>query len=332
MSSCAECIAKIELYLDGELIEDEKPGFLSHLDTCSDCKKAFEEAKELSTLIRSTRPSISAPESLRQNVLRMMHEQPGLTNVEPFPQPKAVTGKAIIGKRTTWILVAAAAICCAIGSILALAHLRSRSGAEDMIRLALLAHQGIEQHTLPLDVTSDSPQTVSAWFSNRVPFQFRMANSGIAADSQAKYKLTGGRLMTVRGERAALLSFKLPDQIVSMLVASNRIASAMGGKTFDSDGVTFHSRNRGQFHIVSWNNQGLTYVMISRMSMGDTRNCLKCHDRASSETEKPVASMKLHRWLKSNSPLFLAQLSEQPAPEELDMPPFHSSTGLVPEN
>lgn len=277
MSSCTEYYSGIQLYVDGELTKEECDDLFSHLENCADCRNALREAEAHSSLIRAARPSVSAPESLHSAVLLKMEEARNTTS-----RPTLVTRKLLSPTRLWPFAGVAALLALFAGGGLAF-YGRLHASAEPMVRAAVLAHQQLEQNAVPLDISSDSPQAVSAWFASRVPFQFRMANAGMAADERAKYKLIGGRLLTVGGDRAVLLSFGLQQEVVSMLVGPGNALTASGGATVRSDGVVFHTHDQSSLHVVTWNNRGLSYVMVSARPMSNSRKCGACHQESPSD-------------------------------------------------
>jgi anti-sigma factor RsiW len=280
MSSCTEYYSAIQLYVDGELTKEESEGLFSHLENCADCRNVLKEAEASSSLIRASRPYLSAPESLRSAVLLKIKEAEGAENTTSGPT--LVTHKP--QRRTHFRLLAGIAAALALVTVGGLAFYgRMRTNDEPMVRAAMLAHEQLEQNAMPLDISSDSPQAVSAWFSSRVSFPFRMANSGMASDDRAKYKLVGGRLLTVGGDRVVLLSFSLQQEIISMLVGPGNMLTASGGTTVHSDGVALHSHDQGGVHIVNWNNRGLSYVMVANKPMSNSRQCGACHQESPSD-------------------------------------------------
>jgi mycothiol system anti-sigma-R factor len=66
-ADCAEAVAKLYHYLDGELTADRRVLIQRHLDQCHDCIEAFEFEVELRTAIaRGCRESV--PDSLRVRI------------------------------------------------------------------------------------------------------------------------------------------------------------------------------------------------------------------------------------------------------------------------
>ncbi|WP_446745919.1 hypothetical protein [Silvibacterium acidisoli] len=222
-----------------------------------------------------------APESLRRRVEESL--------IQAKPSEKSSDGFGVHegGRKGSvnirWIGVAAVFLAVVASSVLVLAE-RSR-GASRMRASAVRAEQDLEQGRLPLDINSSSAQEVSAWLGSRLSFPFHMANSGIASDDRANYKLVGGRVVSVNGERAALLSFRLPDEQVSMLVGPGNLPIDTWGKVIHSGNVTLHPREQDGMHIVSWRNRGLSYVLVSRSSMKNVSGCGRCHQNRPSAVE-----------------------------------------------
>ena len=280
MSSCSEHYARIQLYVDGELAKDEREYLFSHLENCAECQQFLEEAEAFSLRIRAARPSSSAPESLRSAVMSKMQETrgPARPTVVPIKSPRTIR---------LWPLTAVAAALAVFAVGLFAFHSHQQNDKDPMIQAAVMAHQQLQQNAIPLDVASDSPQVVSSWFANRVSFPFRMANQGMAADDRAKYKLTGGRLLTVGADRTALLSFSMAHDVVSLLVGPGHLSTASGGAVVQSDGIDFHSHDQDSLHVVTWNNRGLSYVLTSTRPMENTRKCSACHEERVSDKEAP---------------------------------------------
>jgi anti-sigma factor RsiW len=165
-----------------------------------------------------------------------------------------------------------------VGGLLTGSRLRVESNADRFIATAIDSHRSLSDAALQLDVQSDSPGAVSAWFSQRVSFPFRMPNAGIAANDLAKYKLRGGRLVTFGGERAALLVFQLSQELVTVLITPDRQARAIGGHVTYSDGIQFHAMDRDRLHVVTWENKNLTYALTSNTTGSAARPCSTCHE------------------------------------------------------
>ncbi len=70
MSSCIDYYAKIQLYVDGELTQQEEEELLQHVADCAGCTQALQSAQSFAARLRSARPPVMASASLREAVLR----------------------------------------------------------------------------------------------------------------------------------------------------------------------------------------------------------------------------------------------------------------------
>lgn len=274
MSSCDEHRANISLLIDGELAQEDHDSLVAHLEHCASCRGALQEERALSARIRAARPRISAPATLRTSIERMLQA----AEAAPLASPH---GSSPLPAQLWWrpFLAVAAVLLLIVGSTFALYEHRQRGG-EVMVQAALTAHQQLRDQVVPLDIISDSPEAVTSWFASRVSFPFRLANAGIASDARANYKLDGGRLLTIGDDRVAVISFHMPHEEVSMLVAPQRLLTASGGKVVLSGGIALHSHDQDSIHTVTWNNRGLGYVLTANTSMSNPHTCATCHQGA----------------------------------------------------
>ncbi len=68
--------AAIELYLDKELSGPDLEEFRAHLEECEACRADLAAAEELSRLLHQSRPLYSAPDALRDRVMRITELSP----------------------------------------------------------------------------------------------------------------------------------------------------------------------------------------------------------------------------------------------------------------
>ena len=278
----------IQLLVDNELTGEERSDLVSHVEQCTDCQRDLNEAKALSVRVRESRPRVVAPSALREKILRQMSNP----EVQSTKYPLAHKESTI---RTYWRpLALVAMLCIAVGGVFSFYHFQQESRAESFVDAAVAEHRAFDD-ARPLDVRSSSSQVVTAWFAQRVSFPFRMPNAGIAADDRANYTLVGGRLVKFAGEPAALLEFRIPDNRISLLIVSNRLAAATGGKVTLEDGLRFHTKDLDDLHVATWNNQGLTYALISSVAMRNKSSCSNCH-RDSPDTTAALSRSKATFW------------------------------------
>jgi mycothiol system anti-sigma-R factor len=79
MTGCGDYSDHLRRFLDNELSNQERLQFLAHVKQCVLCSQDLEAEQELSSLLHRSRPLYTAPDSLRDRVLRMTEE--------PLPEP-----------------------------------------------------------------------------------------------------------------------------------------------------------------------------------------------------------------------------------------------------
>ena len=85
MTGCGDCSNNLRRYLDKELCGQELLQFRAHLKQCEACRRELEAEEELSRLLHRSRPLYSAPNSLRDRVLRAIGE-PVPESLAPRPK------------------------------------------------------------------------------------------------------------------------------------------------------------------------------------------------------------------------------------------------------
>jgi anti-sigma factor RsiW len=138
-----------------------------------------------------------------------------------------------------------------------------RSSANRFIEAAVAAHRCSLNGSLPLEIRSESPSVVTAWCAGKVPFNFRLPSAAEEAGHEQVYRLTGGRLVNYKDGNAALVSYQMQQQTISLLVASSKSAVAAGGEQVPSGGIVFHYCKQAGFAVITWSTHGLMYALVS---------------------------------------------------------------------
>ncbi len=137
-----------------------------------------------------------------------------------------------------------------------------QSRANSYIEAAIAAHRSFLNGSLPLEIQSESPSVVTAWFAGRVPYNFRLPSSAEESGHEQVYRLTGGRLVNYKDGYAALVAYQVQQQKISLLVSSSKSAVAAGGEEVPSGGIVFHYSKQASFNVITWSTHGLTYALI----------------------------------------------------------------------
>jgi anti-sigma factor RsiW len=160
-----------------------------------------------------------------------------------------------------------------------------RVRAADYVDTAVSSHRSYLEGKLPLQVSSDSPGEIAAWFAGRVPFHFQLPASQLGANVDPAFRLSGGRVVSFRGGHAAMVTYHSQAEDISLLVASSKSAAAAEGDALRSNGLVFYFTSKGGFNIVTWTNHGLTYALVSALHGSAQHSCLVCHENFADHNE-----------------------------------------------
>ena len=73
---------RIDAYLDGELPAVEQEALRAHCDRCGTCRALLEDRRSLLNAIRSGRPRVEAPASLRDKVNALLESESHAPNAD----------------------------------------------------------------------------------------------------------------------------------------------------------------------------------------------------------------------------------------------------------
>jgi len=283
MNSCDEIVVKTLRYLDNHLQGQELDEFRAHLQSCAYCRAHLESEKALSQTLHRSRPLYSAPATLRARVsaLAIQHSA---------PESQGILVKRLsdaLDRILSWrILVPAAAVlalCLAV-----VPNIGRNVQAASYVETAAATHRSYLVGNLQPGLQSNSPEAVTAWFSGKVPFEFRLPAAESTSDKNPVYRLTGATLVNYRGSPAALVTYETQKDKISLLVDSSRSAVVAGGDEVRSGKLTFHYFNNSGFRVITWTNHGLAYALVSSVSGPAGASCLVCHqnmaDRSNFQT------------------------------------------------
>jgi anti-sigma factor RsiW len=292
MSACDDYRVMVPLFLDDELSGHELKDFQKHIVECADCRAVLTQERALSQLLHRNRPlyhapevlrarvssilssevpsGIRAPERLRRRILRIL-----ASPLRGFAQPTLRWKQlAVVGLAT-------------ILAFLFLPPIVQRVRANAFVETAAATHRSSLEGNLPMEFHTSSPADVTAWFAGKVPFHFQLPESQQTASGHQIYRLVGSRLVNFNSTYAALTTYEMQEQKISLLVVSDKSARAEGGEEVQSGRLTFHDHTVGGFKVTTWSNHGLTYALVSSLPGSARQSCLVCHQNMADHLKFP---------------------------------------------
>jgi hypothetical protein len=146
--------------------------------------------------------------------------------------------------------------------------------------LAVDTHQRYIRGQLPLEIATASPEQISLWFQDKVPFSVELPTFGESSGQEKLYALDGARLVGHKNDYAAYIAYKTRSRPISLLVTSADVVKAEGGEEIVSKGLTFHFDSIRGLKVISWSHRGLTYALVSDLEERGQQSCVVCHQGA----------------------------------------------------
>jgi anti-sigma factor RsiW len=288
MKAC-DCIrARIEFYLDDELRGAELAEFEAHVHSCHACQNIVSAERGFLEEIRHAPPLYEAPSDLRARVAKILDDTPAYSSPpELLRRVRQALGRAatatfkLKSRREAFALISAAAFLTVSASIW-FATRDGRPPVKPPSRFAAIAvdnHLKHQRGELPFEITSDSPEQISRWFTGRVPFKLELPNYRESTGQERFYRLEGARMIGLEDSYAAYIGYKMDTSPISLLVTSDSVARAEeGAENAVFKGVTFHYDSFNDLKVITWEDRGLTYALVSDLEERGQQSCVVCHE------------------------------------------------------
>jgi anti-sigma factor RsiW len=297
MTYCDEIRSRLAFLLDNELSDTEKSLVEAHLRKCSVCFAAFENERRFLDDVRGSRPFFTATDELRSRVETLLKDR----MTRPFATPPALRrriqhylwGGSGISRNRKMVAVCSALLVLASGVwFFATKPAKRSSGSlSEFAMMAIDTHQRHVQGKLPLEITSDSPEEISDWFVDKVPFGLKLPNYQESSGQDKLYRLEGARLVAFRNDYAAHVAYQMQNRPITLVVTSDSVAMPWGGEEVASKGLVFHCDSVDGLKVITWSDRGLTYALVSDLEERGQQSCVVCHqgatDRDFIESLKP---------------------------------------------
>jgi anti-sigma factor RsiW len=274
------------LYLDDELQGDERVDFENHLDNCEQCASILKNERRFLDVIREARPLYESSAELRARVRHLLGDSAPAPaapdrlrrrirrSLEQVTQtrPKVLSVRAV--------LVGSASILLLIAGMFLINKERPLARITRPSEFALMAAETHLRHLrgqLPLEINTATPQQISAWFHDKLPFAVQLPNYQELSGQKKLYELEGARLVGFNNDYAAYVAYRMSERPISLVITSDRVAIPAGGEEIQAKGLTFHYNSIDGLKVITWSDRGLTYALVSDLEERGQQSCVVCH-------------------------------------------------------
>lgn len=227
-----------QAYLDGELDAAQSLAHEKHLESCAECQKLKGEIETVRTLVREKATYHRADPGLRLKVTAALGKETPRANVISWP-------------RNVWSGAFGGAAATALAASLAF-FLLMPAASDPLITDITNAHLRSLASEHLIDVASTDRHTVKPWLAVHADL-----SPPVADFSRQGFKLIGGRVDFLEGQRAAVTVYRHGAHIVNVFAWAD----------YDEKLPEFATRNG--YHIVAWRSGNLTFCAISDTAVDD---------------------------------------------------------------
>jgi anti-sigma factor RsiW len=242
--TCAERMAKLDAYLDGELTAPEIVQMEAHLRECPSCATESVRRMQWKRATRSAGHRYTATRALRERVQKQISK-------------KSAGQVSMLWRWRTAYAVPALALVLLAAAWLVNQNVRRTRNQQIVSELADL-HVATLASSMPVDVVSSDRHTVKPWFEGKIAFTFNLPEL-----SGSAFELVGGRVSYLEQSPGAELIFRIRKHQVSAFIFQERAVA--------SDFPVAGEMDARSFHLESWKQNGLRYFLIGDVGVQDLR-------------------------------------------------------------
>jgi anti-sigma factor RsiW len=246
---CDSWKAKLDIYLDGEVPEEEMRSFDAHVRCCASCSADALARVQMKRSIQAAGKRYTPSAEFRARMQRKIAAKPRRSF------------------RLAWTFVTVAAVILVVGALTSV-YLGTRSGRDQVFSEIADLHVETLASSSPVDVISTDRHTVKPWFQGKIPFAFNLPEL-----QNTEFSLLGGRMTYLDQAPGAHLIYDVRKHHISVFVFQERSLPALDGNSL--------SPKQLPFNLETWSQSGLRYFVIGDASAADIDSLAKLFKAAS---------------------------------------------------
>jgi anti-sigma factor RsiW len=247
---CESWKAKLDTYLDGEVLEQEMRTFDAHVRNCPSCSADALARVQMKRAIQVAGRRFTPGAEFRKRM------------------QQSIAPKPLRSFRMGWLLAATAAVILVAGTLTS-TYLGTRTGRDKIFSEIADLHVETLASSSPVDVISTDRHTVKPWFQGKIPFAFNLPEL-----QNSEFSLLGGRMAYLNQTPGAHLIYDVRKHHISVFVFQERSLPAKMNENSLSP-------KKLPFNLETWSQGGLRYFVIGDAGPADIDGLAKLFKAAS---------------------------------------------------
>jgi anti-sigma factor RsiW len=247
---CESWKAKLDTYLNCELLEAEMRTFDAHVRSCLSCSADALTRVQMKRAIQVSGRCFTPSAEFRRRVQHRIASKPQRS------------------LRLGWMFAAAMAVILVLGAVTS-TYVGTWSARGQVFSEIADFHVATLASSSPVDVISTDRHTVKPWFQGKIPFAFDLPEL-----QNSEFSLLGGRMTYLDQTPGAHLIYDVRKHHISVFVFQERPLRAR----WDENSL---SREQLPFNMETWSQGGLRYFVIGDASAAEIDSLAKLFKAAS---------------------------------------------------
>lgn len=245
---CIEIREMLNGYVDLELSTEQSEAVESHLKSCKQCSKQYDQLVKLISVARKSR-QYSAPYSLKKQITESLQESG--EDVEFNLEKRVQQPKPYIQH---WLKYGAPSLTLGVALGLAIYYTTLIGYQKDStVQSVVAAHVRSQYVDHLVDIASSDRHTVKPWFNGKLDF-----SPPVKDYTKEGFPLIGGRLEYLFGRPVAALLYRHRQHVINIFVRP------ITGQDNKRDEI-----NHQGYNLLRWTEAGLEYWAISDLNIND---------------------------------------------------------------
>ena len=247
---CESWKSKLDIYLDGEVPEQQMRTFDGHVRNCPFCSVDALTRVQMKRAIQVAGKRFTPSAEFRKRM------------------QQSIASKPQRSFRVGWMLAAAAVVVFVVGALTS-TYVGTMSSRDRVFSEIADLHVATLASSSQVDVISSDRHTVKPWFQGKIPFAFDLPEL-----QNSEFSLLGGRMTYLDQTPGAHLIYDVRKHHISVFVFQERsLPTSLDRKSL--------SPKKLSFNMETWSRGGLRYFVIGDASAADIDSLARLFNNAS---------------------------------------------------